>query len=370
MSKHVKLTREELYEKVWQKPTVKIAEEFGISDVMIGKLCRKMDIPKPPPGYWRRIETGTNIKPTPLPKTTDKTKEHIYIRMITEDDIVKFSLEIQELMNQEYLPENQIKIAKNFNDAHHLILKTKQFLDNQKTEEFEPIEIPKCSGILDLSVSKSQLIRALLILDALFKVMEKRGYEIEVDESKYWGDKTKIIKEGQPVEISIREQIQKVKRELTPEEKKKPPYLLNIPKIYQSSGKLIVKVNYNYSSYTIWNDRKNEPLESRLNEITGFVIGVIEKQIEEKRQKEEAERKRQETIRRREEEIKRREKLESDVNQWRKSENIRQYLDAYEAKLVKSKGKVVSGSEEDEWLQWARQYADSLDPLNKIKIND
>lgn len=52
MSKKVKLTREELYEKVWQKPTVRIAEDFGISDAMIGKLCRKMDIPKPPPGYW------------------------------------------------------------------------------------------------------------------------------------------------------------------------------------------------------------------------------------------------------------------------------------------------------------------------------
>lgn len=143
--------------------------------------------------------------------------------MITEDDIVKLSPEIKELIDQENLPENQIKIAKNLDNAHPLILKTKQFLDNQKSGEFEPVDMPKGHGYLDLLVSKSQMTRALLILDALFKAMEKRGYEIKIIKD-YWGEKTKIIKEEQAVEISIREQIRKVKRELTPEEKKKPPY--------------------------------------------------------------------------------------------------------------------------------------------------
>lgn len=369
MSKEVKITREELYEKVWQKPTVKIAEEFGISDVMISKLCRKMDIPKPPPGYWRRIETGAKIKPIPLPKTTDKTEEFVYINMITEDDIVRLSPEIQEMVDQEELPENQIKISEDFSGAHPLIIKTKKFLDKDKTEEFEPIDIPKSEGYLNLSVSHSQATRALLIMDALFKALEKRGYEIKV--TKDWrGEKTKILKEDQDVEISIREQIGKVKRELTPEEKKKPPYLLNIPEIYQSSGKLSVKINYRYSSYATWNDRKNEPLENRLNDIVATIISAIERLVEEKRREEDEERQRQEAIRRREEEIKRRDKLESDANQWRKSENIRKYIAAYEAKLIELKGAIASGSEEDEWLKWARNYAELLDPLNRITKND
>ena len=365
MSKQVKLNREELYEKVWEKPTVKLAEEYGISDVMIAKLCKKMNVPKPPLGYWRRIQTGANIKPAPLPKADDKTQKYVYINMITEDDFVKLSLDIQELVDKEELPENQIQIAGGFNNAHSLVIKTKQYLDKAQTGEFEPVVLPKGKGYLSLSVSQFQVNRALLIMDALIKALEKRGYEIAVTND-YWGEKTKIIKEGEDVEISIREQIRKVPRELTPEEKKKPPYLLNIPEEYTSSGKLTVKINYDYSSYALWNDRKNDPVENRLNEITGYIIGVIERLVEEKHQEEEKERRRQEEIRQREEEKKQREQLEADAHQWRRSEGIRDYLNAYEARLVELNGEIITGSKEAEWLKWAKDYADSLDPLNKI----
>jgi len=45
----ITLTREELYERVWSKPATKLAAEFGISDVALGKICRKLNIPKPFP---------------------------------------------------------------------------------------------------------------------------------------------------------------------------------------------------------------------------------------------------------------------------------------------------------------------------------
>lgn len=65
--KEINLTREELYELVWSKPATKIAEEMGISDVAIAKNCKKLNIPKPPPGYWRRVERGYRIRPPKLP---------------------------------------------------------------------------------------------------------------------------------------------------------------------------------------------------------------------------------------------------------------------------------------------------------------
>jgi hypothetical protein len=369
MSKQIRLTREELYEKVWQKPTVKLAEEYGISDVMIAKLCRKMDIPKPPLGYWRRIETGAKIEPMPLPKASDKTGRYVYINAVTDDDIIKLSPEILTIVNQEALAENQIKIADNFNDAHPLITKTKQYIDKTETkEEFEPIILPRGKGFLNLSVSRSQANRALLIMNGLIKALEKRGYEVKVINDS-WGERTNIIKEGERVEISLREQIRKLLRELTPEEKKKPPYLLNIPGEYRSSGKLSIKINYHYSSYAAWNDRKNDPLEKRLNDITACVISVLERLVEEKHQKEEEERRRQEAIHRREEEKRLREQLEADAQQWRKSQIIRGYLNAYEVRLIELNGEIIAGSQEAEWLKWAREYADSIDPLNKIPPN-
>lgn len=61
------VSRERLFELVWSKPTTQVAKELGISDTAVKKRCRKLQVPKPPPGYWRRIETGEEPRRPPLP---------------------------------------------------------------------------------------------------------------------------------------------------------------------------------------------------------------------------------------------------------------------------------------------------------------
>ena len=39
--------RAELYAEVWEKPLVKVAAQYGISAVALGKVCRKLKIPLP-----------------------------------------------------------------------------------------------------------------------------------------------------------------------------------------------------------------------------------------------------------------------------------------------------------------------------------
>ena len=47
------LSREELFALVWERPTSEIANELGISEVAVGKLCEKLQVPKPPRGIGR-----------------------------------------------------------------------------------------------------------------------------------------------------------------------------------------------------------------------------------------------------------------------------------------------------------------------------
>lgn len=47
-------TPEELLSLVWEMPTVRVAERFGVSDVAIAKRCKKYGIEKPPRGYWTK----------------------------------------------------------------------------------------------------------------------------------------------------------------------------------------------------------------------------------------------------------------------------------------------------------------------------
>lgn len=50
-------TKEVLQELVWQYPTTYIANELNVSDKAIEKLCKKLDVQKPPRGYWTKQKT-------------------------------------------------------------------------------------------------------------------------------------------------------------------------------------------------------------------------------------------------------------------------------------------------------------------------
>lgn len=62
-----KLTREQLYDLLWAKPTTEIAKELGVSDVWVRKVCKRANIPKPALGYWQKIAAGKVMKKIPLP---------------------------------------------------------------------------------------------------------------------------------------------------------------------------------------------------------------------------------------------------------------------------------------------------------------
>lgn len=68
------LTREELYEKVWSAPTTQVAAELGISDVALAKRCKKLNVPKPSPGYWAKVAAGQKPKKIPLPSAPEPIK--------------------------------------------------------------------------------------------------------------------------------------------------------------------------------------------------------------------------------------------------------------------------------------------------------
>jgi hypothetical protein len=65
--KSVVYKRSDLYTEVWQEPVRSIAKKYGISDVALAKICRKLDVPLPGRGYWARKAAGQEVPKTPLP---------------------------------------------------------------------------------------------------------------------------------------------------------------------------------------------------------------------------------------------------------------------------------------------------------------
>lgn len=77
------LTRKELYELIWSKPMTKVARDFEVSDVWIGKVCREANIPRPPVGYWQKLDAGKKPSRKPLPPAKLLAGDTIYIKSNT-----------------------------------------------------------------------------------------------------------------------------------------------------------------------------------------------------------------------------------------------------------------------------------------------
>src|SRR5205807_9519699 len=60
--------RQTLYEEVWSSPTRDVARKYGVSDVALGKTCKRLLIPLPGRGYWNKLNAGKRVpKRPPLP---------------------------------------------------------------------------------------------------------------------------------------------------------------------------------------------------------------------------------------------------------------------------------------------------------------
>jgi len=73
----MKISRQDLYERVWSTPMTKLAKEFDISDVGLAKSCLKNGIPTPPVGYWAKKDHDKAPTRPPLPPS-DKLRKPSY----------------------------------------------------------------------------------------------------------------------------------------------------------------------------------------------------------------------------------------------------------------------------------------------------
>jgi hypothetical protein len=64
------LSREQIYNEVWELSLAGVARKYGISYSIIYKLCKKANIPIPPSGYWTKLNLGKPVSKPPLPDST------------------------------------------------------------------------------------------------------------------------------------------------------------------------------------------------------------------------------------------------------------------------------------------------------------
>lgn len=105
--------RETLYEEIWSAPVLQVAKRYGISDVGLAKICKKMKIPKPPRGYWAKRSYGVEMKREPLRPPTADTPTKVTLDRTTQQ--VAKVLDKRRIQNPAVISERQkvrrLKIA-------------------------------------------------------------------------------------------------------------------------------------------------------------------------------------------------------------------------------------------------------------------
>jgi hypothetical protein len=357
--------RQALYEQVWAQPMMKVAKEYGISNVALAKICKKLNVPCPWRGYWRRKETGKSVKPLPLPPNSDPTKQVATIhRMIRPESVVQMSEDALQRINTEQTAEQKIEVPDRLINPHHFHLEEWR---SSKVDDYGAIWSGDIRQ-LNIRVSPKSLARALRIMDTLFKALESRGHQVGIQEGYQRSLGVRI--DGEPIEFGLEERFQRIAH---PDQ--------NNPRLeswmrkrysYIPTSSLFLKI----VAWGIdglqksWSDGKTAKLETCLND---FIVGLLKvaeavkarrlKQEQEEQLRRDAERRRQEEAQKRQEELARRQALEQDATNWATAQQLRAYLVAVKDRLHAKHGEIQSGSRADRWLTWAHQHADRLDPL-------
>ena len=342
--------REVLYKEVWQFPVVEVAKKYAVSDVTIHKICRSLDIPTPPPGYWAKLRAGKEVSIPPLPKSdrrdviTGSRTQKIYTPSTEE--------QIQHLSEEDRTAVMAV--------ASQIIMVDEQEKMNPKVAAcYKKAKAGQTTEILD-SIAKETLPRAIKILDTLVKTAIPLGIEID--------DKLQFSIGKDSVSLRFSESTTEVPHQLTKEEKMalleyedakkhkrwaREPQIRKYDHIY--NGTLSLGIN----DKRRFRDSKAGLVEERLGEALIAIFYCINEVKLAREEREEAERKReeerfrQEEIRKRyNEEVAKTNALINQANDFEIATKIRAMVAAAEA----------NGSASEEWIAWAKAKADWYDP--------
>jgi hypothetical protein len=333
---HTRVQRDTLYVEVWQEPVSVLAEKYGISDVALAKIGRKLNVPLPPRGYWARVRSGYRDTKPALPKLAPGLPDHAIIAPVV-NRLRQLPEPVQRQKAFEALPENQILRRSGVHTIHPMVATAKKIHSEHgqdRSREAGP----------DVRVSKGTKDRAFRFLSLLVYALEERGFRMEARSQQLGG--WVIMAPDEPLRFSIEEQSRRVGSDLEP------------------TVKLTFRINdyWTQGVRKSWSDGVRKSLEEQLNDIMpalvdiGFLVREKRLAMEQRMAAAEAHR-RQVT-----QEEARRKQLEADLHRSQVAIQLRDLISR-----VQSQDATDSQTHQklSLWTDWAARELTRIDPLGK-----
>jgi len=364
MYKIVTFTPRELFDKVWETPVLKLAQEIGISDVALSKACRKAGLSLPSRGHWAKPVSKRPSKPKP------PTAEH----PISFTVLDRSTLPVQSAVPiKPKAIRSTIEVPNTLLAPHPLVIKWLKCVKAAKTHEGHLVTTGK--HVLDARISFELIDRCALIFDTLIKESEVLGYTWKVTSD----DKTLVEVDGESLAIKLAERLSKQIIPPPPPMPRRstarwePDFsLLRAPQFeWSSTGELSLQIDARteYGKRKNWTDTKTGKIEEKLTSIfDGFeAIAESMKVLRMKNEEARCERMAEEAVRleraKREETHRRlRHRLVENTKRWELAQRLRAFIQA-----TCDAGDDISEHTQQQtalWAAWATAQANLLDPLH------
>lgn len=349
----ITFTRKELYNLVWSKPMIKIANEYSISDNGLRKICRRMKIPLPQQGHWQKVEYGKKANKIILPKKYDGDKSITLIERVGEYNTNKqsqFSILKSEV---EALNTYSLVVPDKLSKPDKLIITArKSLLVNKPSMQHNQEGLVNTNrNEINIVVSPGSIRRSLRFMDTLIKLLKKRGHKVVIGSDGV----TYAVIRNEEIQIQLKEKLKRViidngswkRQELHP------------------TGKLAFRYGWFNKREVV--DGKSLFLEERLS----FILAKLE--LKAKKEKElrlereayhnkvEEENKRKIFIQKQKnDELEKFKNLFASAKLLHEANTIREYANTVRVKALKNNN---LSKEVKKWLEWVEKKADWYDPL-------
>ena len=348
------------------------APDSQISNVGLGKLCKRSGIPTPPRGYWALLEAGRAPPKPRLPTAKEATAIHLTVRAVGTTEKTN---ELSGELTEETKSENRITVADRLHSPCDQVQQARVAFQAAKEDGIGFIEAPP--DCLAIRVSRDQLPRALRVADALLKAFADRGWNVATSRQR-----TFVHVDAMSIALRIEEGTLADERPVKPDLNGSYSFhheRRNIVK--RPSGHLSISIReepemWRYSQRRNWNESDNRSIEDCLN---GVLIGLIKLAAAmkaDRARKEREERDEEERRRRLQAAVEEQQRLRAAVaaersrvaelreqaKLWREAETLRGFVDEAR-KRGRGAEPALEGADLDCWAEWALAQADRLDPF-------
>jgi len=201
-------TRREFYDLVWSKPIIRLAEEFGLSDVALHKICRKHHIPNPPAGWWAKKAAGKKVQQLPLPDVETGRSDIITIRSAPTADWKTRAIEAAHTRTQSAPSQIQASPKRGGRIVRNTLAALRRGTANE-----QGLVCIREAGLIPCSVSKKSIGRVAVFLPKLESVAAIQSFQLTED-----GEPSRFSNGTQAVKFEITESYAREKHQPTKKE--------------------------------------------------------------------------------------------------------------------------------------------------------